>query len=91
MVDSGQIVAVFWLVVLPFFSQLSFFHFTGLHFRKKFKTRSGDTVRLIDLLDEGVKRAGEKLVEKERHKVRNSYFSIFPMFFATRTTRYALL
>ncbi|CAB3377557.1 Hypothetical predicted protein [Cloeon dipterum] len=37
--------------------------------KKKFKTRSGDTVRLIDLLDEGLKRAGEKLVEKERDKV----------------------
>lgn len=36
---------------------------------KKFKTRSGDTVRLIDLLDEGLKRALEKLVEKERDKV----------------------
>jgi len=37
-------------------------------FRKKFKTRSGDTVRLIDLLDEGLKRCGDKLVEKGRDK-----------------------
>ena len=40
------------------------------HFdRKKFKTRSGETVRLGDLLDEGLKRALEKLKEKEREKV----------------------
>ena len=32
--------------------------------KKKFKTRSGDTVRLVDLLDEGVKRAQQKLEEK---------------------------
>lgn len=32
--------------------------------KKKFKTRSGDTVRLVDLLDEGVKRARAKLEEK---------------------------
>lgn len=37
--------------------------------KKKFKTRSGDTVRLTDLLDEGLKRALEKLKEKERDKV----------------------
>ncbi|XP_025831691.1 arginine--tRNA ligase, cytoplasmic-like [Agrilus planipennis] len=37
--------------------------------RKKFKTRSGDTVKLIDLLDEGLKRALDKLKEKERDKV----------------------
>lgn len=37
--------------------------------RKKFKTRSGDTVRLVDLLDEGVRRAEAKLKEKERDKV----------------------
>jgi arginyl-tRNA synthetase len=34
--------------------------------KKKFKTRSGDTVRLVDLLDEGLKRSHDKLVEKER-------------------------
>ena len=37
--------------------------------RKKFKTRSGDTVRLVDLLDEGLKRAHDKLIEKERNLV----------------------
>merc|ERR1719300_441961 len=37
--------------------------------KKKFKTRSGDTVRLVELLDEGLKRSREKLLEKEREKV----------------------
>ncbi|MEE6478820.1 hypothetical protein FKM82_012021, partial [Ascaphus truei] len=37
--------------------------------KKKFKTRSGDTVRLIDLLEEGVKRSMDKLTDKERDKV----------------------
>ena len=37
-------------------------------FRKKFKTRSGDTVQLVDLLDEGLKRCAEKLKEKGRDK-----------------------
>ncbi|KZC08151.1 Arginine--tRNA ligase, cytoplasmic, partial [Dufourea novaeangliae] len=37
--------------------------------KKKFKTRSGDTVKLNDLLDEGLKRALQKLKEKERDKV----------------------
>ncbi|XP_019725305.1 arginine--tRNA ligase, cytoplasmic [Hippocampus comes] len=37
--------------------------------KKKFKTRSGDTVRLMDLLDEGLKRSMDKLREKERDKV----------------------
>nr|XP_039257488.1 arginine--tRNA ligase, cytoplasmic-like [Styela clava] len=37
--------------------------------RKKFKTRSGETVRLIDLLDEGLKRSRDKLIAKERHLV----------------------
>ncbi|KAG8439184.1 hypothetical protein GDO86_005413 [Hymenochirus boettgeri] len=37
--------------------------------KKKFKTRSGDTVRLIDLLEEGLKRSMEKLNEKGRDKV----------------------
>lgn len=36
--------------------------------KKKFKSRSSETVRLVDLLDEGLKRAKEKLVEKERDK-----------------------
>ncbi|ESO11007.1 hypothetical protein HELRODRAFT_72621 [Helobdella robusta] len=37
--------------------------------KKKFKTRSGDTVRLMDLLEEGLKRAGQKLIDKGRDKV----------------------
>ncbi|CAH8445303.1 unnamed protein product [Schistosoma margrebowiei] len=36
--------------------------------KKKFKTRSGDTVRLVDLLDEGLERAKNRLLEKERNK-----------------------
>ncbi|XP_061183616.1 arginine--tRNA ligase, cytoplasmic-like [Saccostrea echinata] len=36
--------------------------------KKKFKTRSGDTVRLVDLLDEGIYRAEQKLIEKGRDK-----------------------
>lgn len=36
---------------------------------KKFKTRSGDTVKLVDLLDEGMKRSLEKLKDRERDKV----------------------
>ncbi|EYB80971.1 hypothetical protein Y032_0396g686 [Ancylostoma ceylanicum] len=39
--------------------------------RKKFKTRSGETVRLLDLLDEGIKRASAKLDEKGRAEVMN--------------------
>ena len=41
--------------------------------KKKFKTRSGDTVRLIDLLDEGLERALARLKEKEREKVRRKH------------------
>ncbi|KAL6264731.1 hypothetical protein P5V15_004829 [Pogonomyrmex californicus] len=37
--------------------------------KKKFKTRSGETVKLSELLDEGLKRALQKLKEKERDKV----------------------
>jgi len=40
-------------------------HFKKFIFRKKFKTRSGDTVKLLDLLDEGVRRAEEKLRSRE--------------------------
>jgi len=40
--------------------------------KKKFKTRSGDTVRLADLLDEGLARAGDKLKEKGRDKELNA-------------------
>ncbi|GMS88997.1 hypothetical protein PENTCL1PPCAC_11172, partial [Pristionchus entomophagus] len=39
--------------------------------KKKFKTRSGETVRLKDLLDEGVRRSEEKLKEKGRDKEMN--------------------
>ncbi|KAG7517067.1 arginine-tRNA ligase, cytoplasmic [Solea senegalensis] len=37
--------------------------------KKKFKTRSGDTVRLMDLLEEGLKRSMDKLKDKDRDKV----------------------
>ncbi|KAJ8878786.1 hypothetical protein PR048_019372 [Dryococelus australis] len=37
--------------------------------KKKFKTRSGETIRLADLLDEGLRRSLVKLKEKERDKV----------------------
>ena len=37
--------------------------------KKKLKSRSGDTVRLVDLLDEGVDRALAKLKEKQREQV----------------------
>ncbi|XP_059048669.1 arginine--tRNA ligase, cytoplasmic [Achroia grisella] len=37
--------------------------------KKKFKTRSGDTIKLIELLDEGLKRSLDKLIEKGRDKV----------------------
>lgn len=40
--------------------------------KKKFKTRSGDTVRLVDLLDEGARRAMDKLKEKKRDEVLTS-------------------
>lgn len=36
--------------------------------RKKFKTRSGDTIRLIELMDEGLDRALARLKQKERDK-----------------------
>merc|ERR1712096_441937 len=36
--------------------------------KKKFKTRSGETVKLSDLMDEGLKRSMEKLLEKGRDK-----------------------
>ncbi|GAB1599957.1 arginine--tRNA ligase, cytoplasmic-like [Argonauta hians] len=37
--------------------------------KKKFKTRSGDTIRLLDLLQEGISRAEQKLKEKGRDEV----------------------
>lgn len=36
---------------------------------KKFKTRSGETVKLLDLMDEGLSRSMQKLIEKGRDKV----------------------
>lgn len=36
--------------------------------KKKFKTRSGETVKLADLMDEGLKRSMDKLLEKGREK-----------------------
>lgn len=36
--------------------------------KKKFKTRSGETVRLVDLLDEGLSRSKDKLMKNERDK-----------------------
>ena len=39
--------------------------------KKKFKTRSGDTVRLLDLLDEGLERSLATLMEKKRNEVRH--------------------
>ena len=38
-------------------------------FRKKFKTREGDTVKLRDLLNEGLERSLARLEEKGRHQV----------------------
>ncbi|KAF2367198.1 Arginine-tRNA ligase [Trinorchestia longiramus] len=40
--------------------------------RKKFKTRSGDTVRLVELLEEGLSRAEAVLREKGRHEALSS-------------------
>ncbi|CAH2009170.1 unnamed protein product [Acanthoscelides obtectus] len=37
--------------------------------KKKFKTRSGDSIRLVDLLDKGLEKALDKLKEKGRDKV----------------------
>nr|CAH7730322.1 unnamed protein product [Callosobruchus chinensis] len=37
--------------------------------KKKFKTRSGESIRLVDLLDKGMERALDKLKEKGRDKV----------------------
>lgn len=37
--------------------------------KKKFKTRSGDTVKLKDLINEGLERSLQKLIEKGRDKV----------------------
>ena len=37
--------------------------------KKKFKTRKGDTVRLVELLDEGLQRAEKRLTETARQNV----------------------
>ncbi|XP_075980334.1 arginine--tRNA ligase, cytoplasmic-like [Anticarsia gemmatalis] len=37
--------------------------------KKKFKTRSGDTIKLSELLDEGLNRSLSKLIEKGRDKI----------------------
>lgn len=39
--------------------------------KKKFKTRSGDTVKLVELLDEGLQRSMAKLIEKNRQEELN--------------------
>ena len=41
----------------------------NFEFRKKFKTRSGDTVRLKDLLNEGLEHSLARLKEKGRDQV----------------------
>lgn len=38
-------------------------------YSKKLKSRSGETIRLRDLLDEGIERSMTKLKEKDRHNV----------------------
>lgn len=40
--------------------------------KKKFKTRSGESVRLVDLLNEGLERSAQKLKEKGRNEVLSS-------------------
>lgn len=42
-------------------------------FRKKLKTRSGESIRLTDLLDEGVKRAKAKMEAKRSEKASETY------------------
>jgi arginyl-tRNA synthetase len=37
--------------------------------KKRLKTRAGESVRLVDLLDEGLERSLKRLIEKERDKV----------------------
>ncbi|GIY05979.1 arginine--tRNA ligase, cytoplasmic [Caerostris extrusa] len=41
----------------------------GSSIKKKFKTRSGDTVKLANLLDEGLQKSLQKLKEKKRDEV----------------------
>ena len=37
--------------------------------KKKFKSREGNTVRLVELLDEGIERSRQRLIESNRHQV----------------------
>ncbi|XP_055339993.1 LOW QUALITY PROTEIN: arginine--tRNA ligase, cytoplasmic-like [Paramacrobiotus metropolitanus] len=76
-IDSGQELHINLIIKAAEFlgfskpEQLSQFVGFGLVLgedKKKFKTRSGDTVRLVDLLDEGVNRAAAKLKDKGRDK-----------------------
>lgn len=50
--------------------------------KKKFRSRSGDTVRLVDLLDEGLHRARKKLTDEDRVVVRklpgSTAYSYYP-------------
>jgi len=41
-------------------------------FSKKLKSRSGETIRLRDLLDEGLERSKKKLHDKGRDTVKNT-------------------
>ena len=69
--EKNEMVYMVFICYLRIFSSLWKAAFCNSHFhRKKFKTRSGETVRLGDLLDEGLKRALDKLKEKEREKVQ---------------------
>ena len=78
--SCGDIVTVarFWLVVTQFTLHHSGYAFKVsffVLFRKKFKTRSGETVRLVDLLDEGIRRSEQKLIEKGRKEVSSLFIS----------------
>jgi len=59
--------------------------------RKKFKTRSGDTVRLVDLLDEGLRRAKEKLQEKEKDKPEDKQLTADEVAAAQRSVAYGCI
>jgi arginyl-tRNA synthetase len=45
-------------------------------FSKKLKSRAGETIRLRELLNEGLERSMAKLKEKDRHNVKIGFFSI---------------
>jgi len=44
--------------------------------KKKFKTRSGETVRLLDLLNEGLEKSLTTLQGKKRNEVFNPYVKV---------------